>query len=273
MSLLTASSFYDIVGYVVIAVLLGVPLVMFLTIRTLLLRAKEGPRRATRSDALRQWAHDNGFTYDPTATRLIARHYQHIPFFTQGRDRTSSNTMTASVRHNERAFTLRFGDHQYTQGTGGSVRLHKASYLVIETPFEKMPLTSIRPERPGALNAGDIDFEDAEFSDMFHVTSKRKRFAYDLLHPRMIELLKRYTAGRIEITVADRCILILDQSVYQRVDQPPAFVRKFVGVPTATDTRWSLRAFGHTIGFAQSFVEHMPEHLMREYTPESERQE
>jgi len=35
----------------------------------------------------------------------------------------------------------------------------------------------------------DIDFESAEFSRQFHVTAADKRWAYDIIHQRMMEYL------------------------------------------------------------------------------------
>ena len=37
----------------------------------------------------------------------------------------------------------------------------------------------------------DIDFESAEFSTKFYVKNVDKKYAYDLIHPRMMEFLLR----------------------------------------------------------------------------------
>ena len=47
-----------------------------------------------------------------------------------------------------------------------------------------------------AFGFDDIDFESAEFSKRFFVKSSDKRFAYDVIHPKMMEFLLATRTGR-----------------------------------------------------------------------------
>lgn len=247
---------------VMLAITVAVILAVVVTLLIAFSRARMGGGR-TRADALRAWAHDNGFTFDPTNTRSTHSRYQHLPAFTKGTDRIACNTMTTTVRHNGRAYALRFGDLFYTVG-GRHRSVVYESYLVIETPFDRMAFTTIRPEARSPFTPRDIDLEDAEFSDLFLVRSKVRRFAYDLLHPRTMELLKHHAAGRMEFEIGDDAFAIIDTSVHQPLREPPAFLSSFLGLPISDDTRWSIPTFGAHIGLAHSLIELFPEHLIRD---------
>ncbi|MCZ6810529.1 MAG: hypothetical protein O7D97_00875, partial [Planctomycetota bacterium] len=58
----------------------------------------------------------------------------------------------------------------------------------------------------GAFGFDDIDFESAEFSKRFYVKSPDKRFAYDVIHPRMMEFLLGGDPPTVDIE-AGRCCL------------------------------------------------------------------
>jgi hypothetical protein len=58
----------------------------------------------------------------------------------------------------------------------------------------------------GFLGFDDIDFESAEFSDRFIVKSRDKRFAYDVLHPRMMEFLLDGAPPTVEFRHGQCCL-------------------------------------------------------------------
>ncbi len=252
----------DALGIAMIVLLIGVPAAVIWTLWTLIVNAPYRFER-TRADALREWAHANGFTFDPTNTRLILARYQGIPFFAIGTSQHACNTMTTTVTRSGRDYLLRFGDLYYTVGLKRQSIVH-TSYLAIESPFEKMPRTTIRPERSSVMQQRDIDFEDAEFSNMFLVHSSSRRFAYDLLHPRAIEFLKAHAAGWLEIEVAGSFIALIDTSRHQPLREPPAFLSALAGLPISDDTRWPVPVFGQHVGLALSILELFPEHLARD---------
>ena len=45
----------------------------------------------------------------------------------------------------------------------------------------------------------DIDFESQEFSNRFHVVCNDRKFAYDLIHPRMMEHLLVHPDWAVEV--------------------------------------------------------------------------
>lgn len=68
------------------------------------------------------------------------------------------------------------------------------SYVLARPPGAERRRLVVRRERRGdrlkaGLGWGDIDFESVEFNDRYWVAGNDKRFAYDVIHPRAMELL------------------------------------------------------------------------------------
>ena len=102
----------------------------------------------------------------------------------------------------------------------------------------------IRPEGmfdrlAGVFGFDDIDFESAEFSRGFHVKSPDKRFAYDVVHPRMMEFLMAMTPVAIDIENGRACL---------------------------SDGRscWTPEEIRGQIEFLSRFFELWPEHVLQE---------
>ena len=107
------------------------------------------------------------------------------------------------------------GDFRYkiTTHTGKSTqtRTYRFSYLILHLPFDGVPDLLIRREGvldkiAGAFGFDDIDFESAQFSRRFHVKSPDKRFAYDVIDPRMMEFLLAGDPGTIDIERGRCCV-------------------------------------------------------------------
>ena len=139
------------------------------------------------------------------------------------------------------------GDFRYkvTSGSGKnrSTSTYHFSYLIIHLPWRASPLL-IRPEGvfdkiKGAFGFDDIDFESAEFSRKFYVKSDDKRFAYDVLHPRMMELLLRSKPPMIDIEGGALCL-------------------------SGGSRRWGVDNFKRHIKFLGQFCEQWPRHLLKE---------
>jgi hypothetical protein len=84
-------------------------------------------------------------------------------------------------------------DYHYTEGSGRSSHDYNLSLVIIKSPILLEPLF-IRPETffdklTELVGFSDIDFESAEFSKKFYVKSPDKKWAYDIIHPRMMEFL------------------------------------------------------------------------------------
>ena len=107
------------------------------------------------------------------------------------------------------------GDFRYrvTQSTGksSSTTTYRFSYLIVHLPYTALPDLLIRPEGifdklAGAFGFDDIDFESSEFSRAFHIKSPDKRFAYDVVHPRMMDFLLATRPPCIDIEQGRCCL-------------------------------------------------------------------
>ncbi len=108
-------------------------------------------------------------------------------------------------------------------------------------PFARVPDLLIRREGlfdklAGAFGFDDIDFESVEFSRRFHVKSPDKRFAYDVIHARMMEFLLAGEAAAIDIECGRCCV---------------SDGRK----------RWDPQQFEDTLTWIRQFFDLWPEHL------------
>jgi hypothetical protein len=135
--------------------------------------------------------------------------------FRQGHSRYAYNTLVGQINVGPAAWPTQMGDFHYqvTSHNGKSTTTHtyRFSYLIVRLPFVRQPELLIR--REGMFDAlknlfgfDDIDFESAEFSRRFCVKSPDRRFAYDVIHPRMIEFLMEYEPPTIDVE-AGRCLL------------------------------------------------------------------
>lgn len=68
-----------------------------------------------------------------------------------------------------------------------------------------------------AFGFGDIELESAEFNRTFRVSSNDKRFAYDMLHPRMMELLLRHAPLSLEIDGTFLCLVDSEKITPERI--------------------------------------------------------
>lgn len=124
--------------------------------------------------------------------------YSQFEIFRRGHSRYAYNTLRGTMTIEGQTCPVKMGDFHYrvTSGSGKSrkTRTYEFSYLIVDLPYLRQPDLFIRQEGifdslAGAFGFDDIDFESAEFSKRFHVKSSDKRFAYDVVHPGMIEFL------------------------------------------------------------------------------------
>ena len=147
---------------------------------------------------LSQFAATRGWQFDTAKDRSHDARYEHFSLFTQGNDRYAYNTIRGALAVEGQHWPVQLGDYHFTtkQSNGKSTTTvtHALSYVLLETPHLGLPDLFIRREGffdkvASVLGFDDIDFESAEFSDRFIVKSRDKRFAYDVLHPRMMEFM------------------------------------------------------------------------------------
>jgi len=204
---------------------------------------------AKRREELATLAMQGGWVFSPAKDYGIGRLCD-FDIFNRGEDRCAFNTITGKVEYGAYHCELDMGDFRYTVRTRTSKghtskTTYKFSYLVIRLPFRHTPQVRIRHEGildkiAQAAGLEDIDFESAEFSDKYCVTSRDKLFTYHLLHPRAME--------------------------YFLAIEPPDLIEIAAGRICVTDgmRRWKMDAFKKRMNWARNFVALWPEHLARD---------
>jgi len=151
-----------------------------------------------RREALRQWCARHGWSMLGHSRNDWTPRYPGIELFDKGRGRDGDNIITGHFRG--RAVTLL--DYEYVTGSGRSRHTHRFGVVLMETGFPVIPLRIRREhlfDKVGEfLGGGDIDFESAEFSRTFHVSSSDRKWAYDVIHARTMEYLLEAVPLNIE---------------------------------------------------------------------------
>jgi len=156
-----------------------------------------------RRQELAGWAQANGLKFLPEKDRSVWLRYQLFKCLQRGEDRYAYNIMlgTAGAR-----VTCGFDYHYETHSSDAKgnrqTHHHYFSALVVDTGLPLKPLF-IRPEGffdkvTEFVGLDDIDFESAEFSQKFFVKSPDRRWAYDVLHQKTMELMLTYPRFHIE---------------------------------------------------------------------------
>ncbi len=168
-----------------------------------------------RREAMAALAAELGWRFDPASDRAHDDQYAHFEIFRKGHSRVAYNTLTGSTEIDGRTYSVKMGDFDYkiTHSTGKNTQTttYRLSYLVLHLPFAHTPDLLIRREGvfdklAGALGFDDIDFESEEFSRAFYVKSSDKKFAYDVVHPRMMEWLLSKEVPMIDIEHGRCCV-------------------------------------------------------------------
>lgn len=139
-----------------------------------------------RRAELQKFADALGFAFDPEGSFV---EFEEFDPFDRGHSRSAKNFLTG-VRD---GVAWRIFDYRYVTGSGKNRRTHHYGVVVGESPLN-FPRLALRGESfldrfAGAIGFDDIDFESDEFSRAYHVKAEDRKFAYDLLHPQMMEYL------------------------------------------------------------------------------------
>jgi hypothetical protein len=142
-------------------------------------------------------ARELGWAFEPGYGRPEPQH-KAFGHFRQGHSQRPLNTFRGSLDISGRPFPCTMGDFEYkvtrSNGKTTTTSTHRFSYVLLRLPFAAVPGLTIRPENffdkiAGAVGFDDIDFESERFSRKFFVKSSDKKFAYSVIHPRMMEWL------------------------------------------------------------------------------------
>ncbi len=198
-----------------------------------------------RRDALTALAGRLGWQFDPAHDKDHDDQYAHFEIFRRGHGRAAYNTLIGDLKVNGRSCLVKMGDFTYKvtthTGKSTSTTTYRFSYVILHLPFANVPDLLIRREGmfdklAGAFGFDDIDFESAEFSRKFHVKSPDKKFAYDVIHARMMEFLLVGEAAAIDIERGRCCV-------------------------SDGQKRWEPQQFEDELAWLQAFLNLWPEHV------------
>lgn len=164
-------------------------------------------KQKQRREALGLLAAELGWQFLPQKDHSHDDQYAHYEIFRHGHSRYAYNTLVGSLEIDGKRWPAKMGDFHYqttsSNGKSTTTHTHLFSYLILELPFVRVPDLLIRREGmfdsiKNLFGFDDIDFESAEFSRRFFVKSSDKRFAYDVIHPGMMEFLLAGDAPTID---------------------------------------------------------------------------
>lgn len=175
-----------------------------------------------RREAMALWCRRHGLSFSEGRERGFRDAYPDFRCLHAGdQDRYAFNICTG--RWNGRPM-IAFDYHYETESTDSkgkrSTTSHYFSAITLEAELSIEPLV-IRPEGlwdklTQFFGYDDIDFESAEFSRRFHVSSPDRRWAYDVLHPRAMEFL--LDAPQRTIQFGHGCVLVHGGGRYDPIE-------------------------------------------------------
>jgi hypothetical protein len=191
------TSLFGLPGLVIFVVL------VFLAIVNAVNRFQRRDYIQLRSSDYQALAAKLGFdSYIPNQNADFAKGWCFLSRLSQGENRYAFNLLQGTYQQQ----TLFVFDYHYQTNDGQEVqhRFFTIFMLIIKETFPKI---CIGTERSDALfsrmaesvGGEDIKFESAEFSRIFRVRSRDKKFAYDVCNPQMMEYLLANPDLEIEI--------------------------------------------------------------------------
>lgn len=148
-----------------------------------------------RQEAVRLWALGRSWRVWPGGEGGPLHEHPALGVLQRGHSRRCG----CLVRGELDGLPLALFDYRYVTGHGKNRTTHRLALAVVDLPYPVQPLR-LRPEHAfdkvgEFLGADDIDFESAEFSARFHVAADDRKWAYDVIHARMMEFLLEAPAG------------------------------------------------------------------------------
>jgi hypothetical protein len=142
-----------------------------------------------RRKAMMAFARRNGLAFDHGKDRNMEHAFPGFKCLRQGSGRYAYNRLWGDWNGRE---LLGF-DYHYQTGSGKDTTHHHFSAVILAAGVPLEPLV-IRPEGffdkvREFFGYDDIDFESAAFSREFYVSSPNRKWAYDVIHTRTMELL------------------------------------------------------------------------------------
>ncbi|MFC2158347.1 hypothetical protein ACFLT9_10970 [Acidobacteriota bacterium] len=174
-----------------------------------------------RRKSLAAYAQSLGWQFSPDRVKNMKDVYPEFKCLRRGHSRFAYNIMRG--KRDQRDVTA--FDYRYVTGSGKNRHTHYFSALCVQSPLPLKPLY-IRPEHvfdkmSDFFGFNDIDFESAEFSRKFYVKAPEKRWAYDVIHQRMIEYLLE--APKFHVQFDSKHIMAWRNRRFQTQDFDDAF--------------------------------------------------
>ncbi len=144
---------------------------------------------AQRRKELCAWAHSHGMSFSPAKDRGFDDYFSNFKCLRKGHSRYAYNIMEGQWNN----LAIKAFDYHYATGSGKNRSDHYFSAVILASGIPLKPLyirrESFFDKLTEFIGFDDIDFESAEFSRKFYVKSSDKRWAYDVIHARMMEYL------------------------------------------------------------------------------------
>ncbi|OGF53311.1 MAG: hypothetical protein A2Z21_10620 [Candidatus Fraserbacteria bacterium RBG_16_55_9] len=158
---------------------------------------------AKRQKELAAWATAKHLRFDPSRDYAFGGRFTAFRCLNEGSQRYAYNRMHGEWLGQE-FVAFDFHYETYTTDSKGRTQTHhhhfSAAILGTSVPLKSL---YIRPEGlldklTEFLGFDDIDFESLEFSRRFYVKATDRRWAYDVVHPRVMEFLLTSPAFSIQ---------------------------------------------------------------------------
>lgn len=181
-----------------------------------------------RRAAAQAFAASRGWAYTPSVPGLVNR--WHSAPFRIGSSRRASNVLTGTF-HDRQVVSF---DYQYTTGSGKNRSTSYFHVVALSLPAA-LPWLRLSPDGAGAAMARffggqDVDFESEAFNRAWRVqASPPPQYAYDFVHPRMIERLMAPDAVGRSITVEGADIFLV-RSGHQVLEAIDLYVNLLYGI-------------------------------------------
>lgn len=198
-----------------------------------------------RQNEWQQFASNHSLSFLIYDTMSIPDYYSAYSFFREGHSRKAYNICKGI----EKDIKVLAFDYTYTTGSGKNRQVHNFTPIIIESDLMFKPLV-IRPENlfdklGAAMGFDDIDFESAEFSKKYYVKCADKKFAYDIIHAKMMEFLLECKIASIEAqgysilfhqgkTLSMSEVELLLMAAHRFIDLTPDYVRKDISIHKTT---------------------------------------
>jgi len=170
---------------------------------------------------LGNWATARGLSFSPDHDASIDNRYPSFSCLAQGDGRYAYNIMQGDDRGRPvLAFDYHYATHSTDSKGHRTTYHHQFSAVIVSTGLPLKPL-SIQTEnlfhKIGAFfGFEDINFESAEFSRTFRVTSPDRRWAFDVLPQDTMEFL--LAAPRFALGMGDRSVIAYRGGVFSTAD-------------------------------------------------------